>query len=60
MLKMKFIYFVIVFSINMYRNIDNSLSDGVPSRERLINIMTSTDEKAMKSLGQFVASCNIS
>ena len=45
-----------LFRTNMYRNIGN----GVPSRERIINIMTSTDEKVVKSLGQFVPSCNIS
>ena len=49
-----------LFRTNMYRNIGNSLGEGVPSRERFINIMTSTDEKVVKSLGQFVASCNIS
>ena len=44
----------------MHNNFGNSLSDGVSNREKFINIMTSRDEKVVKSLGQFIAACNIS
>ena len=49
-----------LFRTNMYRNIGNSFSDVVPNRERFISLMTSTDVKVVKSLGHFVASCDIS
>ena len=45
---------------NMFDNIYKSFNAAMSKRERFINIMTSTEENTVKSLGLFVASCDIS
>ena len=46
------------FRSNMYLNIGNSFSAPIPNEEKFFNIMTSAEEKVVKSLGMFVSSCN--
>ena len=46
------------FRSNMFLNIGNSFSAPMPNEEKFFNIMTSAEEKVVKALGIFVASCN--
>ena len=44
----------------MFDNIYESFNAAMSKRQRFINIMTGTEENTVKSLGLFVASCDIS
>ena len=48
------------FRCSMFLSFGNSFSATMLNEEKFFNIMTSVEEKVVKSLGMFVASCNIS